>query len=63
LRAFSRVSLAPSTSQTVAMTIPWSGFQIYRRGSLTTVPGTYGVDIGQSSSNTPLHVNVTIGRR
>ncbi len=60
LRAFARVNLAPSTSKPVTMTIPWSGFQIFKHGSLTTMPGTYGIDIGQSSADTPLHLSVDL---
>jgi hypothetical protein len=40
--------------------IPPSGFQISRNGSFTTVPGNYGINIGQSSANLPLHLHVSL---
>ncbi len=56
LRAFTRTVLAPQQSQRVAMVIPRSGFQIFRAGTFTTLPGRYVIAIGSSSANLPLHL-------
>lgn len=56
LRAFARVDLAPYTSKMVTMALPSSAFQIFSKNSFSTVPGTYSIDIGQSSANLPLHL-------
>ena len=50
LAAFTTVSLGPGRSTRVTMTIPPSAFQIYLGTSWTTVPGTYTVSVGDSSS-------------
>ncbi len=60
LRGFARVDLSPSASKRITMTIPSSGFQVFQNGSFTTVPGSYGIDIGQSSADLSLHLSVTI---
>jgi beta-glucosidase len=60
LRGFVRVVLSPSSSRDVSLVIPPSGFQISRNGSFTTVPGNYGINIGQSSANLPLHLHVSL---
>ncbi len=58
LRALVRVDLGPNASKSVTMTIPKSGFQIFKGGAFTTVSGRYGIDIGQSSSDLPLHLSL-----
>jgi len=58
LRALVRVELGPNASKTVTMTVPKTGFQIYRSGAFTTVSGQYGIDVGQSSSDLPLHLSL-----
>jgi beta-glucosidase len=58
LRALVRVDLGPNVSKTVTMTVPKTGFQIYRSGAFTTVSGRYGIDVGQSSSDLPLHLSL-----
>lgn len=58
LRAFSRAVLAPGQTKRVTMLIPWSGFQSYIGSSFTTVPGQYGISIGESSANLPFTLNV-----
>ncbi len=58
LRAFARVTLAPGASRTVTMVIPRHGFEIYRNGTFTVVPGTYGVNVGDSSANLPIQMSV-----
>lgn len=60
LRGFVRVVLSPSSSHDVSLVIPPSGFQIFRNGSFTTVPGNYGINIGQSSANLPLRLHVSL---
>jgi beta-glucosidase len=58
LRAFARIDLAPQRSQKVVMLIPRSGFQIFQGGVFTTVPGRYGIHIGQSSTYLPIHLRL-----
>lgn len=58
LRAFARVHLAPAKSARVALVIPSSGFQIFQNRAFTTVPGVYGIEIGQSSMALALHLSV-----
>lgn len=60
LRAFARVSLAPSTSSTVTLLIPPSGFEVFENGSFTTLPGRYVVSVGQSSANLELHLALNL---
>jgi beta-glucosidase len=60
LRAFNRVVLRQSSSRTITMAIPSSGFTVFQNGSFTTVAGSYGIDIGQSSADLSLHLNVTL---
>lgn len=56
LRAFATVSLAASQSSLVHLTLPRSAFQADIGGSLQVVPGTYSIDIGQSSADLPIHL-------
>ena len=60
LRGFVRVTLRPSTTRRVVVTIPYSGFQIFQNGTFTTLPGSYGIGVGQSSAALVLHVAVTL---
>ena len=60
LRAFTRVVLAASSTIDVTLTIPPSGFQVYKNGSFTTLPGRYVINIGQSSADLELHVPVDL---
>jgi beta-glucosidase len=60
LRNFVRVSLAASQSKTVNITIPDSAFQVYLQGALTTVPGEYFINVGQSSADLDLQVPVNL---
>jgi beta-glucosidase len=60
LRAFSRVTLAPSESRRIMMTIPTSSFQVFAGHSFTTVPGQYGIDVGHSSADLQLHANLQL---
>jgi beta-glucosidase len=56
LRAFTRVTLAPSSTSTVTLTIPKHGFQVFQNGSFTTLPGRYVINVGQSSADLELHL-------
>jgi len=51
LRAFARVALTSQTSKNITLTIPVSSLDTYAHGTFTLVPGTYGVSVGQSSSD------------
>jgi beta-glucosidase len=60
LKAFVRVTLAPGASQNVVVMIPAAAFASYQGSSMTTVPGTYQIRIGDSSDNLPLVVNAAV---
>ena len=60
LRAFARVDIGPSSSSTVTIPIPNTSFQRSARGVLSTIPGRYWVDIGQSSADLPIHLSVDL---
>ena len=59
LRAFNRVTLAPGQTRSVVLTFSSSAFQIYQSGRFVTVPGTYRIDIGQSSADLAYHLSLT----
>jgi beta-glucosidase len=59
LRAFGRATLEPGQSKVVTMDLPRSDFEAYLGGHFVTVPGTYLLQIGQSSENLPLWLNVS----
>lgn len=60
LRSFTRVALAPSHSKNITFTIADSAFQVYRDGDMTTVPGEYFINVGQSSADLTLELPVTL---
>jgi beta-glucosidase len=60
LKNFARVSLAPSQSKNIDFTIPDSAFQIYQQGAMTTVPGEYSINVGQSSTGLALQLPVNL---
>ncbi len=59
LVAFYPVTLQPHQTRTVDLNVPASAFQAYLGGSWTTVPGTYQLSVGESSSNLPLSTSLT----
>lgn len=60
LRAFTRVTLAPSASRIVTLNLPPSSFQIFSKGHFITLAGHYSIDVGQSSSQLPIHLALSI---
>jgi beta-glucosidase len=60
LVAFAPVTLGPGQSQAVTLSVPASAFEVYRAGSWTTVPGSYLLAVGESSSDLPLTATVTV---
>lgn len=54
LAAFGRVELQPGHSTAVVLTIPRSRFEVFTDGSFATVPGTYTISVGTSSTRLPL---------
>ncbi len=58
LVAFDPVTLAPGESRTVALSVPSSAFEAYLGGSWSTVPGTFTLSVGESSSDLPLSASV-----
>ncbi len=59
LVAFRPVNLAPRQSRTVTLDVPATSFRVYLNGAWTTVPGTYTLAVGPSSSDLPLAVSVS----
>ena len=60
LRGFARVTLSPSGTTRVSIALPRSVFQSYAHGALRVVPGTYRIDVGQSSASLTLHATATL---
>ena len=60
LRAFARVQLAAHQTKEVSLVLSPSAFQIFAHSTFITVPGTYSLDIGQSSAKLPLHLALTL---
>ena len=60
LRAFDRVTLRPSESKRISMFVPSSALQIFRNNALTTVHGSYRLDVGESSTNLPIHLSASL---
>jgi beta-glucosidase len=58
LVAFSPVTLDPGQTRTVTLSVPASKFQAFVGGNWTTVPGTYTLGVGESSSAQPLSAPV-----
>jgi beta-glucosidase len=60
LRAFARVMLMPLATRRIELSIPISSLSVFLHGSFTLVPGKYEVNIGQSSADLPLSLQVAI---
>ena len=60
LRAFARITLAPSGRSTVTLTLPSTAFEISSGTAFETVPGPYEIDVGQSSADLPIRLPVTL---
>lgn len=58
LAAFARVTLAPGQSKRVVLGLTLRCFQAFLNGRFRTVPGSYVVSLGQSSSRLPLRASV-----
>jgi beta-glucosidase len=56
LRGFQRVDLASHQSRQIVIVIPKTSFEVYANGALTVTPGSYRVDVGQSSANLSIHL-------
>lgn len=59
LVAFFPVTLRPGEHRSVNLAVPASCFQTFLSGGWTTVPGTYRISVGDSSSDLPLSVATT----
>jgi beta-glucosidase len=60
LKAFARVKLLPLATRRVALTIPISNLSIFLHNSFNVLPGEYQVNVGQSSANLPISLEVKI---
>ena len=54
LAAFSAVTLGADQTRAVTLFVPGTAFQTYQTGAWSTVPGTYTLSVGESSSDLPL---------
>jgi beta-glucosidase len=63
LRGFQKINLPPGQSGHLTIKLDARAFQIWNTSSnsWTTAAGTYGVLVGDSSRNLPLHGTVAIG--
>jgi beta-glucosidase len=59
LRAVATVALKPGETKHVQLTLAKSAFQAYLNGGFSAVIGTYSIDIGQSSTNLPVHLETS----
>ena len=60
LRAFVQVAVAAHQTRAITLTIPRRGFQVFSQNHFVTVGGTYGVDLGSSASNLPIHLSTQL---
>jgi beta-glucosidase len=62
LKGFGKVNLAPGASTTVTMTLDSQSFQIWDEATSQWVltPGCYGISVGASSAELPLHGNLPV---
>jgi beta-glucosidase len=60
LKTFARVTLSPLATRRIALTIPISSLSVYLHNAFTIVPGKYQVNVGQSSADLPLSLQVKI---
>jgi len=60
LRAFTRVVLAPAASKLVVLSVPLSSLNVYLRGGLQFVPGSYLVSVGRSSTDLSISQRIQI---
>jgi beta-glucosidase len=58
LAAFASVLLRPGGTRRVSLELPRRAFEGFLRGRFVTVPGRYGVEVGQSSVALPLRASV-----
>jgi beta-glucosidase len=60
LRTFARVTARPGQSRLVTLTFPVDSLQILSQSHFETVPGTYQVNVGDSSSDLAIHLDVDL---
>jgi beta-glucosidase len=60
LKAFERVKLSPLATRRIALTIPISNLSIFLHNSFSVLPGTYHVNVGQSSADLPISLQFKV---
>ena len=62
LKAFAKLSLAPSRHRTVTLTLPRSSFTYFRQsqGRFVIAPGRYRIEVGTSSRDLPLTTQIAV---
>ncbi len=60
LRAFARVLLKAGHHTTIVLSADRRSFEIFHHGTFIVVPGTYHVDIGQSSAYLPIRLSLRL---
>jgi len=58
LAAFAPVTVSPGQVATVVLDVPSSAFRSFQPSGWTTIPGTYRIGVGDSSSSLPLQLSV-----
>ena len=59
LRCFGSTTLAPGQSGTITMTLSTQSLQTYQNLSWSLVPGSYSLELGQSSADLPIELHFT----
>jgi beta-glucosidase len=60
LKSFTRVTLPPHASRRIALSIPIANLSIFLHNSWSVLPGRYEVNVGQSSADLPIALEVKI---
>jgi beta-glucosidase len=60
LRAFDSVPLEPGSSRVVTMRIPEASLKVFVNGAFQSIPGTYQIDVGDSSAQQAIHLRVNL---
>jgi beta-glucosidase len=64
LKGFTKVNLQPGQTQHVLITLDPRAFSVWdtTTNKWTVIPGEYGVLVGDSSADLPLHASITVKR-
>ena len=60
LRAFSRVLLGAGQTRVIEMSFPVANLRTYQDCEFQYIPDTYQVNVGNSSSDSGIHLNIKV---